>query len=277
MVCLYYHWKQVGDSASIVPLKRKRAAARSHPGLRPRRRKSASLPNSGTNSSRPLLAWTFSNCSQPWHRAEVFGGAASPKLSKRTTDGVLKAVDLPGVTRAPRCMLDLHGLGANAMNDFHEGGCLCRDIKYRAHGLPLEAIVCHCGFCQRRTGTAFGIAVYFPANRVEFTGSTATSYEHRSEEHGRWLRLAFCPRCGTTIGVTAERRPGQQGLMGGTFDDRTWFTISRHIWTTSKLLWVELPAGVPSSSFGSSYSKYELRCVRWLKAWSLRQRRLCRR
>jgi hypothetical protein len=140
----------------------------------------------------------------------------------------------------------------NAMSDVHDGGCLCRDIRYRAYGPPLEAIVCHCNFCQRRTGAAFGIGVFFPANRVEFTGSTPKTYEHRSEEHGRWLRLKFCPQCGTTIGVTAERRPGQQGLMGGTFDDRTWFTISRHIWTTSKVPWVEIPADVPCRLFGSA-------------------------
>src|SRR5262249_47924302 len=56
------------------------------------------------------------------------------------------------------------------------------------------------------------IEVFFPADRVEFTGSLPKTYEHRSEEHGRWLRLDFCPRCGISIGVTAERRPGQRGL-----------------------------------------------------------------
>ena len=141
------------------------------------------------------------------------------------------------------------------MSDFHDGGCLCRDIRYRAYGQPLEAIVCHCNFCQRRTGAAFGIGVFFPENRVEFTGPSPETYEHRSEEHGRWLRLYFCPRCATTIGVTAERRPGQQGLMGGTFDDRAWFTISRHIWTTSKIPWVEIPADVPCLLFGSPQIK----------------------
>jgi hypothetical protein len=140
----------------------------------------------------------------------------------------------------------------DAMSDFHEGGCLCRDIRYRAYGLPLEAIVCHCSFCQLRTGAAFGIEVFFPADNVEFIGSPPKTYEHRSEEHGRWLRIDFCPRCGTSIGVTAQRRLGQQGLNGGTFDDRTWFTISRHIWTTSKVPWVEIPADVPCRLFGSS-------------------------
>jgi hypothetical protein len=64
------------------------------------------------------------------------------------------------------------------MSDFHEGGCLCRDIRYRAYGLPLEAIVCHRSFCQLRTGAAFGIEVFFPADNVEFIGSPPKTYEH---------------------------------------------------------------------------------------------------
>ena len=131
------------------------------------------------------------------------------------------------------------------MSDVHEGGCLCRDIRYRAHGLPLETIVCHCRFCQCRTGAAFGVEVFFLTGRVELIGSPPKIYEHRSQESGRWLRQDFCPRCGTTIGLTAERRPGQRGLNGGTFDDPTWFTVSKHIWTASKVPWVKIPADVP--------------------------------
>jgi len=129
--------------------------------------------------------------------------------------------------------------------DFHEGGCLCKDVRYRVHGLPLEAIVCHCTFCRRRTGGAFGIEVFFPTENVEFKGSAPKTFEHRSDESGRWLRLEFCPRCGTAVGMTAERRPGQQVLMGGTFDDPNWFMINRHVWTRSKVHWVDIPTGVP--------------------------------
>jgi hypothetical protein len=141
------------------------------------------------------------------------------------------------------------------MTDFHEGGCLCRDVRYRVRGLPLEAIVCHCTFCQRRTGGAFGIEVFFPAENVEFTGSPPKIFEHRSDESGRWLRLQFCPRCGTTVGMTAERRPAQQALMGGTFDDRGWFAISRHIWTKSKMHWVDIPADAIVLESGSVTSR----------------------
>ena len=65
------------------------------------------------------------------------------------------------------------------MSDVHEGGCLCRDIRYRAVGLPLEAIVCHCTFCQRRTGAAFGIGVFFLRTTLS---SQARSQKHTSTD-----------------------------------------------------------------------------------------------
>jgi hypothetical protein len=132
------------------------------------------------------------------------------------------------------------------MTDLHEGGCLCGDVRYRVRGLPLEAIVCHCNFCQRRTGGAFSIELFFPTENVEFVGAVPKTFEHRNES-GRWLRLKFCGQCGTTVGMTAERRPIQQALMGGTFDDHSWFTINRHIQAKEKVGCVSIPADVPSS------------------------------
>jgi len=43
--------------------------------------------------------------------------------------------------------------------------------------------------------------------------------------------------------------------MGGTFDDRNWFTINRHIWTKSKMHWVDIPAGAMVLESGSVTSR----------------------
>jgi hypothetical protein len=131
------------------------------------------------------------------------------------------------------------------MTEVHRGGCLCGDVRYLVRGLPLprDALVCHCKSCQRRTGSAFAIEVFFSSENVEFTGAQPRVFEQRSDESGRWLRQQFCSRCGTSVGMTAERRPGQQAISGGTFDDPDWFVIDRHIWTKSKVHWVEIPAG----------------------------------
>ena len=76
------------------------------------------------------------------------------------------------------------------------------------------------------------------------TGELGT-YEHRSDESGRWIRMEFCPRCGTSIGATFERSPELRSQLAGTFDDPSWIDISRHIWTRSAQHWVPIPEGPP--------------------------------
>ena len=60
--------------------------------------------------------------------------------------------------------------------------------------------------------------------------------EYRSDASRRWLKMDFCPQCGTMTYHTAEIRPRAQTVACGTFDDPTWFSVGRHIWVQSKLL-----------------------------------------
>lgn len=130
------------------------------------------------------------------------------------------------------------------MSEVHEGGCLCRAIRYLVKGNPLRAYVCHCTFCQRFTGSAFGTIVWFEEENVELMGDGLTTYEHRVEESNRWFRLNFCNRCGTTVMATVERRPGVRLIMVGTLDDPNWVNFDRHIWTRSAQHWVVFPQNV---------------------------------
>ena len=130
------------------------------------------------------------------------------------------------------------------MAETHEGGCLCGAVRYRVTGDQYVAGICHCTFCQRRTGSALGIVVYFDEKDVEILRGTLNTYEHRSDESHRWLRLEFCPTCGTTVTWTAEVLPGARGIAGGTFDDPNWLKLERHGWTRSAQHWVVFPADV---------------------------------
>ena len=127
------------------------------------------------------------------------------------------------------------------MPNDHEGGCVCKAIRYRLKGTPLRQYVCHCTFCQRFTGSAFGTIVWFEEGNVELMGDGLTTYEHRVDESNRWFRLHFCNRCGTTVMGTVERRPGVRLIMVGTLDDPNWVNFERHIWTRSAQHWVVFP------------------------------------
>jgi hypothetical protein len=38
--------------------------------------------------------------------------------------------------------------------------CHCRDVELKADGSPVKISMCHCLDCQRRTGSAFSVAVF---------------------------------------------------------------------------------------------------------------------
>ena len=78
------------------------------------------------------------------------------------------------------------------MAQIHEGRCSCGAVRYRALNAPVRTSVCHCTFCQRRTGSAFGISAFFRDEDVEFRRGELKNYEHRSAETQRWLRMQFC-------------------------------------------------------------------------------------
>ncbi len=108
------------------------------------------------------------------------------------------------------------------MSEVHEGGCVCGAIRYRVRGEPLRAYVCHCTFCQRFTGSAFGVLTWFDEENVEVEGDGITTHDHTVDGTDRWYRLHFCSRCGTTFMAYTERRPGLRYIMGGTYDDPNW-------------------------------------------------------
>ena len=130
------------------------------------------------------------------------------------------------------------------MAETHEGGCLCGTVRYRVVGNPNLAGVCHCRFCQRRTGSAFGVSAYFDEAAVQITSGVLKTYEYRSDESNRWLKAEFCPTCGTTVTWTAEVYPGARGIAGGTFDDPSWIKPQFHAWTRSAQRWVVFPPDV---------------------------------
>jgi hypothetical protein len=128
------------------------------------------------------------------------------------------------------------------MPEFREGGCLCGAVRYRTSGEPRRAHACHCTFCQRRTGSAFAEVAYFSEEDVALvSGSVLSTYTHHSDVSGRWLRLEFCPVCGTCMFITVEVRPSERGIHVGTLDDPSALPIQWHIWCDSAQSTAQIP------------------------------------
>jgi nitronate monooxygenase len=94
--------------------------------------------------------------------------------------------------------------GMIAADVVQTGGCICGSVRFATRSQPLRVTLCHCKWCQRRTGTAFGTEVVFESAQVEFSGEEIARYRHLSEESGRWLDTHFCRRCGVNLGLTLK-------------------------------------------------------------------------
>ncbi|MEM7256495.1 MAG: GFA family protein [Pseudomonadota bacterium] len=116
--------------------------------------------------------------------------------------------------------------------------------------------ICHCTWCQRRTGTAFGVEVVFDTDQIDINEESVARYRHISDESGRWLDQHFCSKCGSNIGFNLEAVPGIRTIAAGTFDDPSWLKQDkyrrRHVFTRSAQDWASIPDDVEHTS-GSEF------------------------
>ena len=125
-----------------------------------------------------------------------------------------------------------------------EGGCACGEVRYRLTSEPLFVHCCHCTNCQRQTGSAFAINVLIETDRVEVVaGDPVPVSVPRSA--GKKQRIWRCPVCQVALFSQYTRRQ-VRFVRAGTLDDPASMSPDVHIYTRSKLPWVELPEAVPA-------------------------------
>jgi hypothetical protein len=148
-----------------------------------------------------------------------------------------------------------------------EGGCACRDIRFKLTESPLIVHACHCRDCQRLTGSAFVLNIWIENKFVE-AGGVAPKSVRLAGGSGKPNDVFFCERCGTTLWSRYDIVPGECLFVRvGTLDDPTAVTPDVHIFTRSKLPWVRLPEG--ARTFPSIYKIDEV----WSAASKERLRR----
>ena len=126
------------------------------------------------------------------------------------------------------------------MSHTHKGGCLCGSVRYQVTGAPEVASVCHCRYCQLRSGSAFSISVYFAQDQVQL-GDGAVKTHELTTASGRAFDTRFCTECGTTVWWTIGTRPNSIGISGGTFDPPSfWYAIDREVFTRSRAAFISI-------------------------------------
>jgi len=149
-----------------------------------------------------------------------------------------------------------------------EGGCACGAIRYKLTNQLLIVHACHCRDCQRLSGTAFATNIWIESKFVEPGPNAPASFRLKGGS-GQPHDVFFCQRCGTALWSRYHPVPWALFVRAGTLDNPHAVKPDVHIFTRSKLPWLELPAG--ARSFETFYKLDEV----WPAA-SLERRRLAR-
>ena len=126
-----------------------------------------------------------------------------------------------------------------------EGGCTCGNVRYRLNDAPLFVNCCHCTWCQRETGTAFALNAVIESNRVELLAGD-TEVIATPSESGNGQNIVRCPDCKIAVW---SHYAGLGELMSyirvGTLDNPELCPPGAHIFTSSKLPWLNLSGDIP--------------------------------
>jgi len=129
-----------------------------------------------------------------------------------------------------------------------EGGCDCRQLRYRLASRPLFVHCCHCRWCQRETGTAFALNAMIESDRVHLLAG-APELVHTPSDSGAGQDIARCPSCRIALwSHYAGAGPLLSFVRVGTLDNPDALPPDVHIFTASKQPWVTLSGEAPVCS-----------------------------
>lgn len=117
-----------------------------------------------------------------------------------------------------------------------KAGCSCGRLTAVCTGEPALVAICHCAACQRRTGSAFGVAAFFPRPSVATSGP-ARSFARQSDS-GYRVTFHFCPDCGSTVYWEPARKPDMIAVAVGAFVDPDFPAPSKEAHSESRHPWV---------------------------------------
>ena len=126
----------------------------------------------------------------------------------------------------------------------HDGGCTCRQVRYRMTSNPMIVHCCHCHWCQRETGSAFVINAMIEADRVAVLTGEVEIIDTPSDS-GNGQRISRCPECHVAVWSNYSS-DAIHCVRVGTLDEPDRLPPDIHIFTSSKQSWIVLPPDIPA-------------------------------
>jgi len=124
---------------------------------------------------------------------------------------------------------------------FNTASCCCGECTIILYGEPKSHGICHCDNCKKRTGSAFGVLVYFTYDQVIRQVGSMGIYNQISEVLENNQSRFFCQTCGTTLYWVLSNQPEIIGVAGGCFVNSLLPEPSFSRVNQNQCLWLTLP------------------------------------
>ena len=128
--------------------------------------------------------------------------------------------------------------------------CQCGKLSVKLPGPTAAVVACHCVYCQRRSGSPFGVLAYYAAAQLTITGEA--KWFVRPTASGGVFESYFCPDCGSTVYVKVSKHPTTIGVAVGAIADPAYPAPERSVWEQSMHPWVALRGKVQHFMRGHS-------------------------
>jgi hypothetical protein len=135
-----------------------------------------------------------------------------------------------------------HEEAAMAATEELTGGCFCGAVRYRLTDRPMFVHCCHCRECQKRTGSAFVINALIETSRIDIEAGEPAKRRVPGTS-GRPQDLYVCEACSTPLWSDYGAREWMMFVRVSSLDDPTAVAPDVHIFTASKVPWVQIPEG----------------------------------
>jgi len=122
------------------------------------------------------------------------------------------------------------------------GACFCGAVRYRLTRTPIFVHCCHCVDCQAQTGGAFAINAVIERESIAVAEGEPLRTTVPTDS-GRLHDIYRCADCHTALWSDYGRRETIVFVRVSTLDQRHAIRPDVHIFTRSKVPWVELPQG----------------------------------
>ncbi|MDQ7983854.1 GFA family protein [Pseudomonas sp. G34] len=126
------------------------------------------------------------------------------------------------------------------MSDLHQGGCQCGALRYQFRAALRDIAHCHCSICRRSTGGTLVTWITVPLAAFAWLRGEPARFASSPT-----CERYFCPNCGAHLALFTTLSPSSLDVTIATLDHPEHAAADRHIWTQSRLPWLEVDPSLP--------------------------------